>query len=352
MENYGLGFFDERLKQAIGDATRLATERRCELNEALLLYVIATRGDVEAATDNAYSLGNKASHLGPPPPTGFFGRMLAGPTEKAIFSKRLKERLDETKYHARSAGADKANVLHFIHSISRGECRDALDAAGLTQDVTRDLISPAPEEQPVHEPEVEPVRVDTGTWTVEQCWQGIHAALERLDIDVADWFNGPASTDRIAALEAQTGVKLPADFVASLGIHDGSREQIHSVWVLMPLALIDAEWALVESDNSAGLDDVGQVDDGVRKVFWHSGWIPVLQANGNTEYLCLDTHPDDGGVNGQLITYAMDDIDRRVEFPSWTAYLRQLASEICSAEPDDFDHEFADQRLLDESEFL
>ena len=64
--------------------------------------------------------------------------------------------------------------------------------------------------------------------------------------------------------------------------------------------------------------------------WWRRGWIPFL-SNGGGDHLCLDTDGEGGGKPGQLIAFWHDWEDRAVEWPTFDAWLGQLA--IAAGDP-------------------
>jgi len=61
--------------------------------------------------------------------------------------------------------------------------------------------------------------------------------------------------------------------------------------------------------------------------WWRRGWVPFL-ANGGGDFLCVDVSAEDGGEPGQLVAFWHDWEDRSVKFPSFEAWVRELADSM------------------------
>jgi cell wall assembly regulator SMI1 len=340
--SYPTGFFDDEMKAALEEAiSDASSNRQAEVELDDFIAMISRRQALETALNRDHTFEFEADR----PPVGLLGK-LRRPTQP-VLSKSLRSKLDDARFHARQSDSSKTSVVHFFLALSsRPDPRlaDALAAANLTSK-SLDLLVYGPPKEPepvvVEEPDTSLDGLD-----VRELWAEAERLLSARGIDPTDYFLPPAGEESIASAEQQLGVHFPPDYRASLECHEGGvgTMRMHGVAEFLRLSRVRSEWALVESDRQRGFhnDSIVTAAAEVQPVFWHSGWIPVVQMAGNTEYFCLDCAPTEVGRVGQVIEYAMDEINRNIVFESWTDYLRWWVLEL----------KHADDRLVSEHGLL
>src|SRR5690242_18932847 len=117
-------------------------------------------------------------------------------------------------------------------------------------------------------------------------------------------------------------------------LHDGQDDDgpsgLIAGWTLLPLRRVIGSTAMQREMHADGdLDDIydeGVIADvGVRKVWWHPGWVPVF-SDGAANCLCLDLAPTHGRPVGQLIALYHDREHRRVVARIFEAFIARAAS--------------------------
>ncbi len=131
----------------------------------------------------------------------------------------------------------------------------------------------------------------------------------------------PGATEKaIAAAEKKMKLTFPADFRASLLLHDGQQRkpgdddpETSTLFEWMPgsgalasLSAIVAQWK-DERENDEEEDDEPEIEGGVYNVMSHPRRIPIAGSewwDGDNTY--LDLHPAPKGKSGQLITFTSE----------------------------------------------
>lgn len=155
---------------------------------------------------------------------------------------------------------------------------------------------------------------------VTQAWDGIRVQLRTRHPGFSIHFGLGATTGEIAALEADLGFALPADFAASLAVHREVRFDglLHGLCPHFDISrLADA--------RAGGLDweDGDQQDPRIRGDYaWRPGWVPLDCRDSDFDVLDLDPAP--AGRYGQVVRISHDSWpDVRAE--SWLAMLEHVA---------------------------
>lgn len=141
--------------------------------------------------------------------------------------------------------------------------------------------------------------------TVSSIWAQIEEwYAER---DVAHFLLPPATTEDIAAVEAELGVSLPEEVTLSLRRHNGSRGSGWPACQLLSCAEIIREttvWRDLLADGTFDDEaDFNANDEGAQALepgWWNTGWI-ALDADGGGNGSALDLSPGTDGVVGQII---------------------------------------------------
>lgn len=338
---YSLRYFDAELRSAVEAATeevRRAAGTEVSIDD--LVRSLAQQGAFDR-TLGVTGIDDALLVAIPPRSTGFFQRFRRSPAP--TLSRRLRDTLDETRFHARHADATAADTMHFARALAwrddEGGARILVEV-GFDAGTLESLISGPELAKPTAQPE--PRReVRTDGYTVTQLWAAIEQMIELETCwHVDDWFAPGATVEEIAALEDVIGAELPDDVQESLRCHNGSVAPIHDVYELLSCDSIASEWRLVRDDEANGWHDDYAPDDidahqGVQRRFSSEGWIPILQMAGKTEYICCDLAPDAGGAVGQMVTYAMDDFDRHILFGSMREYLSWLLNQLANSTDSD-----------------
>jgi cell wall assembly regulator SMI1 len=159
----------------------------------------------------------------------------------------------------------------------------------------------------------------------EVLWENAHSVYRAL--------GKPANVAQIARLAAVVPAKLPRDFVQSLRVHDGLRNsylgqvRLFDYNALLPVRAILSEYRMMCRHQAQFGGDGGQAgnDPGVRNDSrWRSGWVPVMDADGDK--LVLDLDPAPGGSVGQVFSWSNTGSTRlRVLAPTFGDWLAGLA---------------------------
>jgi cell wall assembly regulator SMI1 len=125
------------------------------------------------------------------------------------------------------------------------------------------------------------------------------------------------------------GVKLPADYVASLKIHDGD-VYLHD-YNYLRVSAAQRMWELMTQANEEGMFKkkkvVGRRGETIQNTWWHSGWIPFAEDSGGNMY-CLDTAPTEKGVFGQVIKMELASGPFPTEFHSFREWLEKYKDDL------------------------
>ena len=161
-------------------------------------------------------------------------------------------------------------------------------------------------------------------WQKLETWLASNQPASLLDL------NPPASDSDIQALEETIGISLPADFIATLKIHNGQKGQARGIFSgleFLSTQRIQSEWIVWKDLLESGdfNDAEAQPSPGVLKAWWTPSWIPFTY-NGAGDHLCIDMHPSSQGRKGQIIAVWHDDGKRSIKadsFAQWfTAFIQ------------------------------
>jgi cell wall assembly regulator SMI1 len=178
---------------------------------------------------------------------------------------------------------------------------------------------------------------------VSHAWSRVEAALGRVLPAALTNLAPPADERAIAALEAALSVTLPADFRASLGVHNGTTwgepwpVPLEELYDTDGIARATRQWR-DSSVPEPEWDDprvwAWQIDE---NDIWVSGPVrPTLDSpdriflgtmNGDVHWF-LDLDPPPGGTPGQVVRVDPECMQWDVLAPSWTGLLLRYADAL------------------------
>ncbi len=204
------------------------------------------------------------------------------------------------------------------HAAHRAADLDA-DSFGRIAEMLRCLGVADPTEGPLP-PELDEEQRAAIASRVAQAWDRIRAQLRTRHPDFAIHFGPGATAAEIAALEAELGFALPADFAASLALHREVRFDglVHGLCPHLDIG------RLAEA-RASGLDweDGVQRDPRIRGDYgWRPGWVPLDCRDSDFDVLDLDPAP--AGHYGQVVRISHDSRPS-VHAESWLAMLEHVA---------------------------
>lgn len=170
-------------------------------------------------------------------------------------------------------------------------------------------------------------------WELIEQWLAANAPIVKKSL------RPPAARSKIEKLQKKLKLKLPADFIASVQVHDGQKsDPAHGLFPaasdgtqspsydLLPLAAIGSTWAMMKK-----LHDLGEFEgrrpeaaDGIQHVWWSPAWVPIAD-NGGGDYFCLDLAPARGGSVGQVILFGHEGTSQRRVARSFAKWMSKLA---------------------------
>lgn len=160
-------------------------------------------------------------------------------------------------------------------------------------------------------------------------WDRLHVWLAANAPQVLASLRPGATTEQIRAAEAEMGLTLPDDVRAAYLVHDGQTgEALFEGRVWLPLADVVATWQRMKGllEDGPPADVPAEAD--VRVDYWHPGWVP-LAWGGRGDLFCIDLVPVGEGSVGQLLLWWPDlNPPASVVTPSFTHWLKDLASEL------------------------
>ena len=168
---------------------------------------------------------------------------------------------------------------------------------------------------------------------VREIWQRIERWLEtNAPPRVLRGLAPPASEEDIANAEDELGYRFPADFRASLFIHDGERKDVGSIKGLRLNSLKEllVDWRTMEEllrdgEFSQFGDEVGPT--GLKPGHWNRGWVPVASDGGGNSY-SMDLDPGGAGTAGQMFFFDHEQGPGTVEAKSLLEWLGHYADEL------------------------
>jgi len=172
--------------------------------------------------------------------------------------------------------------------------------------------------------------------SVAASWRTIERVLWEHAHSVYRALRQPATDAQVARLTRLLPVKLPREFVQSLKTHDGLRDsylgrnRLFDYHALLPISAIISEYDMMSGLQAECAFAAGQSggDPGVRNdAHWRSGWVPIMDADGDK--LVLDLDPAPGGTVGQVFKWSnTGSAPPRVLAVSFGAWLAELAEAL------------------------
>ncbi len=166
---------------------------------------------------------------------------------------------------------------------------------------------------------------------MHQTWKTFDAWLAQHWPEGLASLNPPASDEQIARLEAALGVRLPADYVACLKVHDGQHGYaglIDGAEFLSCDAILD-QWTVWKEllDGGDFEDTRSSPPPGVRDDWWNPRWIPFTH-DGGGNHLCLDLDPAPAGIEGQVIEMWHDADERPLRATGFGAFFEAYVADV------------------------
>ncbi len=141
---------------------------------------------------------------------------------------------------------------------------------------------------------------------VRAAWSRIEKWLEKHHPNKTEMLAPGATLDEIATVEKGLGFALPEELRASLSEHNGESDArvclMDNFDLLSTQRILDEwnSWREVSSKWTAEENKPLDPLDGVKSLYWHTGWIPVA-SGGEGSFICVDADPAEGGRKGQVI---------------------------------------------------
>lgn len=168
--------------------------------------------------------------------------------------------------------------------------------------------------------------------TLHDAWQRIEAWLSVNAPRVHKGLGEPASEQSIVAVERELGFALPAEYRASLQIHDGERKDVGAIrgWRLNSLRDLIEEYRMMSQvlrseSFSKYADERNEL--GLRPGYWHPRWIPIASDRSANHYL-MDLDPAPEGTLGQIFVFDHEQGPEQLEARSIGEWLLRYAEAL------------------------
>lgn len=174
---------------------------------------------------------------------------------------------------------------------------------------------------------------------MQHLWQRIEFWLRANHPAVLNTLNPGVHQAFIDALEETIDRPLPADLKEFLSIHNGqkythltlfngdlllSAQEMMSACLGRQMAIGDV---IKEYEAVTGKGPQVLPDRGVRRAWWHPGWIPVT-SSAMMDHFCIDCAPASEGTEGQVIRVPIGYPQRRLVAPSFTAWIEKYVTDL------------------------
>jgi cell wall assembly regulator SMI1 len=162
---------------------------------------------------------------------------------------------------------------------------------------------------------------------IANLWQRIEKWLAQHAPDRLKELNEGASDRSIATLEKTIGRKLPADYAASLRLHDGNAYLTTYQYLDSDSVAANWEaWVQLENDSRPIHDPSAGI---IKPKWWHRGFVPFAEDSGGN-FHCLDLDPGPKGTVGQVIIWEMTMGPAPSGQDSFTTWLTDYASGLAN----------------------
>ena len=159
---------------------------------------------------------------------------------------------------------------------------------------------------------------------IDGIWKRIEVQLVALGVEQQVGLNPPASPQEIEDLEDALGFCIPADYKASLLVHNGSKGEFCSFFVLC-----DTKHTVTNRSHEIFFDTEVGASPGIRAAppktdpyYWHPGSIPVAWWDVYLVHIDVES--------GQVFGWNED--TSSYEASSWKAWLERVATRLESGE--------------------
>ena len=144
---------------------------------------------------------------------------------------------------------------------------------------------------------------------MQSLWSRLEAVAQQAGRSLK--LRGPASEKVVAKAERELGFALPAEYRASVLLHDGEDEEASFEWLpgcapLKSLEDVMAQWRY-EQGLIENLEGEPEIEGPLYTVLWHPRRLPIAGNrwwDGDNTY--VDMHPAPAGREGQIITFVTE----------------------------------------------
>jgi len=171
---------------------------------------------------------------------------------------------------------------------------------------------------------------------MKETWTKIENWLKNNADQIYNSLNDGADEEDFESLEEVINKKLPEDFKAFYGVHNGqdtASEGLIDTEEFLSTERIMDEWQVWKDLYDKGVFDesVSEADDGIKERWWHPSWIPITY-DGSGNHYCLDLSPDEGGKKGQIIRIWHDSPERELVASSFSEWLNEFTEDLGNEE--------------------
>jgi cell wall assembly regulator SMI1 len=170
---------------------------------------------------------------------------------------------------------------------------------------------------------------------MKELWKRLETWLVVHYPELIDSLNNGATDDMIFDAEEKMGIRFPNDFVESLKIHNGQKDDFYPGLIgghqLLSVDEIVAEWQMWTNQLDKGVFyDWDELNFNTNKVktdqWWRTKWIPIA-CRRNDNY-CLDLDPSADGNQGQVIEFLHEYENREVVGASYKECFKEMVENL------------------------
>lgn len=168
-------------------------------------------------------------------------------------------------------------------------------------------------------------------WTKIENWLQANNATQ-----IYNSLNQGADEEAFEEIEELTRRRLPYDFKAFYGIHDGQlsdTDGLIDTEELLSLERIQEEWQIWKDLFDKGIfeESIVEADKGIKEQWWNPAWIPITY-DGSGNHYCIDLSPEAGGNKGQIIRIWHDAPERELIADSFTEFVENFVEDLLNNE--------------------